>query len=328
MRGAVLALALLALAAGGAYWLVAVPIGSRTAQVISIPRRASTRAVARELKRKHLIRSEDAFLAAAYWTREWRHLQTGGFRLTGRMSALEILRALSQGTHRAWRWLTVPEGYTLRQMADRVGEEKLARREDFLKEAAHPNGFRPGFPLPAQGLEGYLFPDTYRVEADASPHAIVAQMLGRFRSAVWEGMFHQQPRAGGRSLQEVVTLASLVEAEAKHDSERPVIAGVIANRLRQGKRLEIDATVQYALGPDRKSRLLNKDLLIESEYNTYLHAGLPPGPICSPGAASLRAALQPAAVPYLYYVAKSDGSHVFSTTFEQHKAAIARIRHK
>ena len=124
----------------------------------------------------------------------------------------------------------------------------------------------------------------------------------------------------------MIILASLVEAAAKQEDERPIIAGVLLNRLARGQRLECDATVQYALGADRKSRLMYEDLEIESDYNTYLHEGLPPGPICNPGEASIRAALEPADVAYLYYVARPDGSHVFSRTFAEHRAAIARIR--
>ncbi len=137
---------------------------------------------------------------------------------------------------------------------------------------------------------------------------------------------HRLGRLCGAHVHGAAGIASCVEAEAKRDEERPVIAGVLANRLRKGMRLECDATVQYALGAGRKARLFNKDLLVDSEYNTYLHAGLPPGPICSPGAASIRAAMNPASVPYFFYVARPDGSHIFSRTFAEHQAAIARLR--
>jgi UPF0755 protein len=143
---------------------------------------------------------------------------------------------------------------------------------------------------------------------------------------VWQGLLEGKPTHHGRTFPEIIVLASLVEAEAQLDEERPKIAGVLMNRLKRGQRLECDATVQYALGDRRKQRLNHNDLLLESDYNTYLHDGLPPGPICNPGEASIRAALEPAPVPFLYYVAKPDGSHMFSRTYAEHQAAIARLR--
>lgn len=322
----VLLLAVLAgLAAFWLYWTLARPVGKGQPQTIAVQPGQSPRTVARELQQKGLIRSSRTFLAAARWSGNGRHIQAGGYEFPPTMSALEILDALVHGTHQTWRWLTIPEGFTIRQMADRVEEKKLGTAEAF-RQAATADSFSPGFPLPSSGLEGYLFPDTYRVELDAGARGVLAQMLRRFQEVVSKGMLSQQATYRGRSLNEIVTLASCVEAEAKRDEERPVIAGVLANRLRKGMRLECDATVQYALGAGRKARLFNKDLLVDSEYNTYLHAGLPPGPICSPGAASIRAAMNPASVPYFFYVARPDGSHIFSRTFAEHQAAIARLR--
>ena len=163
----------------------------------------------------------------------------------------------------------------------------------------------PILPLPQTGLEGYLFPDTYRVRSKAKVSEIVSQMLRRFDEVVWKGLFHEQETYRGRSVNDIIILASLVEAEAKLDRERPVIAGVLVNRLQRGQRLECDATVQYARGADRKHRLFYKDLEIESEYNTYKHTGLPPGLFAARGRRVWRPAMRPAAVPYLYYVANS-----------------------
>jgi UPF0755 protein len=324
-RTALLLAAVAALGALWVYWSLARPVGKGEPQTIAVHPGQSARAVAGELQRKGLIRSRRAFLAAARWSRKGNRLKAGGYRFSPTMSALEILDALVRGTHQTWRWLTIPEGFTMRQMGERV-EEKGLGTADAFRRAAAADTFAPGFPLPRAGLEGYLFPDTYRAELGADPSGLLAQMLRRFREVVWQGMFAEKASYHGRSLNDIVTLASCVEAEAKRGDERAVIAGVLANRLAQGMRLECDATVQYALGAERKARLFNKDLLVESEYNTYLHPGLPPGPICSPGVASIRAAMNPARVPYLYYVAQPDGSHVFSRTFAEHEAAIARIR--
>ena len=150
---------------------------------------------------------------------------------------------------------------------------------------------------------------------------MIVEFRQRFMIAVWQ---RTPPAQRWGSLHEVVTLASIVEEEAKVDKERPLIAGVLLNRLWAGMKLQCDATVQYAL-PQRKSRLTHEDLRIQSPYNTYLHKGLPPGPICNPGLASLRAALRPAETQYLFYVARGDGTHIFCRTYQEHVAAIKRI---
>jgi len=315
----------LLLAAWGASAVLS-PVGDGPARLIVVEQGQSVREVARALRQEGLIHSAEAFLAAAYLTGKWRRVQAGRHELEPSMSTLQILDALGRGSRRAWRWLTIPEGYTLRQIAARVEEQELASAADFLAQAQRPRDFEVSFPPPPGGLEGYLFPDTYRVDMGERAEDIIAHMLRRFEEVVWRGLLGEQPVHEGRSLQDIVILASLVEAEAKVEEERPIIAGVFMNRLARGQKLECDATVQYALGDDRKSRLLYEDLTVDSEYNTYLHPGLPPGPICSPGEASIRAALEPADVPYLFYVARPDGSHVFSRTFAEHQAAIARIR--
>jgi UPF0755 protein len=281
-----------------------------------------------------VIRSPQAFVATAYLTGKWRRIQAGRHDLAPSMTGFEILDALCRGSRAAWRWLTIPEGYTERQIGAAVEAAGVGKADEFLAAAARPQGQETRFPLPATGpagkpstgLEGYLFPDTYRVGPGETAEDLVAQMLGRFGQVVWRGLFHEQPTYKGRALDEVIILASLVEGEAKREKDRPLIAGVLMNRLNRGQRLECDATVQYALGDGRNPRLTADDLNVPSDYNTYLHPGLPPGPICNPGEASIRAAMDPANVPYLYYVARPDGSHVFSRTFEEHQTAVARVR--
>jgi len=305
-----------------------VPAGHNAPKVVTVERGDSVPKVAAMLHQDGLIRSAQIFTAAAYVSGKWRRIQAGRFELTPTMTPLEILDAISRGSRKAWRWLTVPEGYTLRQIAEEVGQEKLVSADDFYMQAQLTSDFDPAFAVPRRSLEGYLFPDTYRVDVGQSAQAIISQMLRRFDSVVWQGLFRGNPTYKGRSVSDIIILASLVEGEARHEKERPIIAGVLMNRLSQGIRLECDATVQYALGDGRKPRLINEDLSVPSEYNTYQHEGLPPGPICSPGEASIRAAMEPARVPYMYYVARPDGSHVFSVTFAQHQAAIAQIRRK
>ena len=320
------ALCALAAMASAVVWGLLIPAGNDAPTLITISRGDSISKVAAELRAKGLIRSGEVFSAAAYLSGKWRRVQAGRFELTPTMTPLEILDAICLGQRKAWRWLTVPEGYTLQQIAQEVDKEKLTSAAEFLAQAQAPTDFTTPFPAPRPSLEGYLFPDTYRVDAGQSSSAIIEQMLRRFDRVVWQDLFHQKAAYNGRSFRDAIILASLVEAEAKHEKERPIIAGVLLNRLSRGIKLECDATIQYALGDGRKTRLLNQDLSVPSPYNTYQHEGLPPGPICSPGEASIRAAMKPAKVPYLYYVARPDGSHVFSVTFAQHEAAIAQIQ--
>ena len=316
--------ALVLLVAG--FWSLAVPVGGGEPELVTVVPGQSVSETASALSSKGLIRSPMLFVVAAYATGKWRHIQAGRHEFTPSMTALEILDALCRGARKAWRWVTIPEGYTLRQIAHEMESRKLVLAQEFLREANDRATGAVSFPRPSGSLEGYLFPDTYRVDVGETSADIVQQLLRRFDQVVWQGLFRSKASYRGRSLSEIITLASLVEGEAKQEKERPLIAGVLMNRLRRGIRLQCDATVQYALGQDRKSRLANRDLLVDSEYNTYLHAGLPPGPICNPGEASIRAAMDPARVPYLYYVARADGSHIFSETFSQHQAAIATLR--
>jgi len=307
-------------------WGLFLPAGPHSPALVTVEPGESASLVASRLVEKRLIPSADLFVAAAYVTGRWRRIQAGQFEVSPSMTPVQILEALCDSKRRAWRWLAVPEGYTLHQIAEAVQERGLASAQQFLDAASASAASDFPFLPPDGGLEGYLYPDTYRVDVGQSPERIVRQMLARFREAVWQRLFEEKLYYRGRSLRDLITLASLVEAEARHDKERAIIAGVLTNRLNRGIKLECDATVQYALGDGRKAKLTYQDLQISSPYNTYQHAGLPPGPICSPGEASIRAAMKPARVPYLYYVARADGSHVFSVTFSQHQGAKARIR--
>lgn len=326
-RWAVLGLAL----GGGAlgawlWWTLAVPVGALGRVLVKVEAGWGASRVATELAGKGLIRSSEAFVLAALVTRKASRLQHGEYVLSGEMTPLRMLEAISRGQVES-RWVTIPEGYRVEQVAEALQQQGLVEAKEFLALAKQRGArFETGFPPPGRSLEGYLFPDTYRIAVTATPEAIIEQMLSRFEEVAWRELCGGKPPADGRSLRQVVALASLVEAEAKRPQERALIAGVLMNRLRQGRRLECDATVQYALGAGRKSRLLYADLNVPSPYNTYLHAGLPPGPINSPGQASLQAALRPAGSPYLYYVARADGSHIFSRTLGEHADASRRAR--
>ncbi len=325
MRARVIAAvcAVFLLAMGLLYWAVLLPAGKGKPHTVIVGKGASARSVAHELKQRGLIRSEIAFRLTA--RRDWRKVRQGEYLFRPSMNPLQILKKMVEGRVEA-HWVTIPEGFTLTQIASLLAEQRLATKDEFLTAASAASHLDTEFPKPTGSLEGYLFPDTYRLDAyQEAASALIEYMARRFDEVVWKRLLKEKAPENGLTLHEIVTLASLVEGEAKKDQERPVIAGVLMNRLRTGRKLECDATVQYALG-NRKSRLLYSDLQYPSPYNTYLHEGLPPGPINNPGLASIKAALSPAGTPYLYYVARPDGSHIFSRTAAEHQWAIARVR--
>ncbi len=219
--------------------------------------------------------------------------------------------------------VTIPEGYNLYQIASILKRETGLDSLLFVK-AASDTSLIHRLGLDSKNLEGYLFPDTYRLFWKMEPEKVIELMVDEFKKII-DISFPLQLRNFNFSLSQLVTLASLVEAEARIDNERPLISAVYHNRLKIGMPLQCDPTVIYALGG--LSRPLNhKDLEVDSPYNTYKHPGLPPGPINNPGKASILAALFPADVNYLYFVAKGDGSHVFSVDLEEHNRAIAKIK--
>jgi UPF0755 protein len=220
--------------------------------------------------------------------------------------------------------IVVPEGLTAEEAAAAVAPQARFSAAEYLT-LARDSALADSLGLPGPALEGYLFPETYFVDPDISARDFVKLQTQTFRE-VFDEDVAGAPGARGLSPREIVTLASIVEAEARRPDERPVIASVYRNRLRRGMLLEADPTVQYALGGHR-DRLLFKDLEVDSPYNTYRNPGLPPGPICSPGRASLEAAVRPDSTPYLYFfwIGDSLGTHTFSETYGEHLRKRARL---
>jgi UPF0755 protein len=242
-------------------------------------------------------------------------LHAGEYRFEMPATTPEILDLLVRGEV-ALDAVTVIEGLTLEETADQLAGAGFGDRQAFLDAMRSPAAIADLDPEAAT-LEGYLFPDTYRFSRATSEAAIVGTLVETFR-----GHLRRELAAaiGDGGLRRTVILASIVEKEARLDSERPVIAGVYANRLERGIGLYADPTIIYALkqAGTWDGDIRRRDLDLDSPYNTYRHPGLPPGPICSPGLASLRAAARPAAVPFLYFVSRNDGSHVFAETLREH----------
>lgn len=292
---------------------------------ILVPSSSSTGAIAALLKHNGLIRNERVFLAYCRQQKIDNQMKAGHYRFTRSMSLPEIAQAIAQGKV-VQVTFTIPEGYTVAQIGELLTAKGLctaaawqeAVKKDydfsFIKSAVAASG--------RSSLEGFLFPDTYVIGETASPQDIIKAMLNRFED-VWKNEMETVAQQQGRSVKEVVILASLVEEEARVDTERATIAGVIWNRLQKDMLLQIDATVLYSLNQN-KPVVTYADLKVDSPYNTYLHAGLPPGPIACPGQAALQAALHPEKHNYYYYVARGDGSHQFSATYAEHLQAQRR----
>ncbi|MDH7478814.1 MAG: endolytic transglycosylase MltG [Syntrophomonadaceae bacterium] len=286
-----------------------------------VPPNATSRTVAQRLYEEGLIRSQDAFLIYLRISGKDRLLKAGEYQLADNLTLPQLVERLYQGSTTFYQ-VVIPEGYTLDQIADVLESKQLIDRDRFFEliERGEFN-FRFIADLPAgpNRLEGFLFPATYQISADAGEKEIIELMLKRFDRFLTPAV-ESRCEELGISVRELVTLASMVEREARQREEQPIIAGVLYNRLEQGMLLQVDATVQYALGQHRE-RLYYKDLEVDSPYNTYRYGGLPPGPIASPGEGALQAVLYPARHRYLYYVAKPDGSHIFSTSLDEHNRA-------
>jgi UPF0755 protein len=222
---------------------------------------------------------------------------------------------------------TVPEGYTMFETAA-LAQERLKIPVDSFLAAARDTAIVDSLGLPGPTLEGYLWPDTYQVPPQITARELVRLMAQGFKTA-WRPAWTARLDSVRLGERDVMALASIVEGEARVDSERATIAGVYLNRLHRGMPLQADPTVQYAIAlhqGHKKPRLYEKDYLTPSEYNTYQHPGFPPGPVNSPGARSIEAALYPAQVPYLYFVASPDGHPTFTSTYDAHLRAVANAR--
>jgi UPF0755 protein len=315
---------------GGALWVrhQLGPVSRSHRQVtVLIPPGTGAAQASSLLQKRGVIHSARVFLWYARWRGDASRIKAGEYHLSPDMTAAQILDRLMRGGSDADdRTVTIPEGFTLAQIADALYEKGvIADRKAFLRivRSRKPPLNAP-FPLPKVGLEGYLYPETYRFLPRSKPQGVAQAMLDAFTKEFYEP--NREAVAGsGYSLHEIVTIASLIEREAEVPQDRARVAGVIVNRLKKKMRLDIDATVLYALG-HHKDRVLYKDLQVNSPYNTYRRAGLPPGPIASPGKASLEAALNPERHDYLYYVAAPDGSHVFTRTYAEHAKAVAQMR--
>lgn len=286
-------------------------------QLFRVEKGLSLSQVAEKLSRKGLIRGKPIFLAWARAMGYSERIKSGEYRLNPRMSPLEVLNKLTKGqviTHS----VTIPEGYTVAQIATLLDKEGLVDKEEFISLTRDPEVLER-YGIQGPSLEGYLYPDTYRFATGLPPSLILDAMISRFKEVIapMKGQIEQL----NMTLEEVVTLASIVEKETGCARERPIIASVFLNRLEREMRLESDPTVIYGMA-DFDGNLKRKDLSNKTPYNTYQISGLPPGPIANPGIDAIRAVVNPADTDYLYFVSRNDGTHYFSESLSEHNRAV------
>jgi len=291
---------------------------------VLIPPGATLESATDSLVAHGIVRNAGGFRLYAHLRRLPGSLKSGSYMLPLDARWSDLVATLSRGRGVEVRW-TVPEGLMLWEIADLAESELGVPRDSFIAAARDPAARRDlGVPADAPSVEGYLFPTTYVLPAHVGARELVRVMTREF-AAQWQPEWTARLDSIHLSRHQLVTLASIVEAEVRYDPDRPFVSAVYQNRLARGMKLEADPTVIYAYGR-RLKRVWEKNLAVASPYNTYLHTGLPPGPISEPGRASLMAALYPAQLPYLYFVAQPDGKHIFSTTFHDHEVAVETVK--
>ncbi|MEK7605214.1 MAG: endolytic transglycosylase MltG [Patescibacteria group bacterium] len=292
------------------YTLSPVDPSNTQAVTFTIQPGSGIKAIATELKKQHLIKNTLVFTLMVKQLGLEKKIQAGQFRLSPSLSSRQIAESLTKGTEDAW--VTIPEGKRAEEVAE-ILKDKLSN-------------YDPSWQAELDQHEGYLFPDTYQIPHDADIATIVKILTTTFDQK------YEQVDTSRTTLSQnqIVTLASLIEREARHPQDRPLISSVLHNRLDLGMALQIDATVQYALGYDQsqgtwwRNNLTLAEVQVSSPYNTYRQPGLPPGPIASPGLSSLQAAANPSDTNYLYYITDKNLINHYATTLEQHNANIRK----
>ena len=284
---------------------------------INIPKGVSLSQIGNILKEESIISNKRTFTMAVKSLGHEKNIPAGTYVLHNALNNRAIINQLVYGVP-SLKSITVLEGWTIYQIANELEKELNISKKTFLRLCNDQRVIKL-FNLEGNSLEGYLFPDTYTFAEGVDPYLVLTRMVNEFINNITKSM-EVQAQEMNMSLLEVITLASIIEGEAIYDSERAIISAVYHNRLKKGMKLQADPTIQYIID-DGPRRLLNDDLKIESKYNTYLYKGLPPGPINSPGKESIIAALYPGVNEYLYFVARGDGYHTFSTNEKDHNKA-------
>jgi UPF0755 protein len=294
---------------------------------VDLPPGTGVAEISRRLAAAGVVVDPYTFRLAAHLAHDDRRLKAGEYRFADAATPTEVAVRIARGDVYT-KPITFPEGLNIEEMGVLYEHTGLGTADAFRSAAANVS-LIAGFDPAAANLEGYLFPETYPLSRHAQASDLIAAMVGRF-DHVFDATMRADAATMGMSARDVVTLASLIELETAQPAERPLVSAVFHNRLKIGMPLQCDPTVVYALLQEQRWRgaIHKPDLQIDSPYNTYRVAGLPPGPIASPGRASLEAALHPAPVSYLYFVSRNDGTHAFAATLAEHNKNVALYQHK
>jgi UPF0755 protein len=293
---------------------------------ITIPEDANAREIAQYLSDNHIVRDINEFLFWLKISGKEKHLKSGTYELQRYKNPVYVINKLTRGG-KSDIIITIPEGLTIYETAEILDISGIINKGKFIS-LCNDRDFIKNFGIKVSSLEGYLFPDTYSFSISQTDSEVISTFMKNFSKQI--GKFALDPD----SIDKIIIIASIIEKEAKLEEERPIIAKVFVNRIKVGRPLESCATVFYALKNinyekyQTKTKLLQKDLKLNSPYNTYIHTGLPPGPICSPGENSIASAVSPADVDYLYFVSIGNGRHHFSKTFREHIAVKERYNAK
>lgn len=290
---------------------------SSSVSKVTVRSGSTLNAISKQLFEKKIISNEQMFRWAVQIMGKEKEIPIGTFRLVDTQSNYDIIKQLVYGSPELKK-VRLLEGWSVKQIAEHLNDV-MGFEIDEILDIARDHRFLRKHDIKASTIEGYLFPNTYLFFDGDSPTSVLDNVVSEYKN-FWRDAFRDRARELNMTEHEVVTLASIIEGEAIYDNERPIISGVYHNRLNRGMRLQADPTIQYII-EDGPRRLLNRDLKIDSPYNTYKYEGLPPGPINSPGAESLKAALYPAENEYLFFVARGDGYHTFTTNEKEHNIA-------
>lgn len=294
------------------------PINVENPVIIEISYGMPLDAIVKNLHENGVIKDAQKFKLLARFLRASKRVHAGEYEFKGELTPLKVLKFLTRGWVKKYS-VVIPEGFTVKEIIALLISKKLGKEAEFYKLLSD-NEFLKEFGLENLGVEGYLFPDTYIFYKGMSERALLSEMIKNFKRKLPLDA-ELKARSNGLTLHQAIILASIVQKETYRTDEMPLVAGVFYNRLRKGIPLQADPTVIYAI-PDFSGNLKKSDLRIKSPYNTYIHRGLPPGPICNPGLDAIKAVLEPARVPYLYFVSKNDGTHEFSVSLREHNKKV------
>lgn len=297
------------------------PSDKRVIKTVSIERGMSFRVIADNLEKAGVVRDADSFSLAARILGAYKKVKAGEYEFTTNMTPIEVLEQLVKGRIKRY-FVTLPEGYNVREIAAVLKSAGLAEPDVFIARALD-HELAESLGVEGPTLEGYLFPDTYEFTKGTSADEMIARMVERFKKVYAE--YEDEARARGMSMRKVVTLASIIEKETGAPGERELISSVFHNRLKKGIKLQSDPTVIYGIA-NFDGNITKKHLSMKSPYNTYAIYGLPPGPIANPGKESIGAALRPAKADYIYFVSRNDGTHKFSKTLKEHNEAVQEFQ--